>query len=71
MKCERIIRLIEGYFSRDYAEDWDNVGLLTGNPEKEVKKILIALDATDDVIRQAAEMGADMLITHHPLIFSL
>lgn len=70
MKCERIIRLIEGYFSRDYAEDWDNVGLLAGNPEKEVKKILVALDATDAVICQAVEMGADMLITHHPLIFS-
>ncbi len=70
MKCEKLVRMLEEYFSTDYAENWDNVGLLAGNPDKEVKKILVALDASDRVIGQAAEMGADMLITHHPLIFS-
>lgn len=70
MKCEKLVRMLEEHFSPEYAEDWDNVGLLTGNPDKEVRKILVALDASDQVIDQAAEMGADMLITHHPLIFS-
>ena len=50
--------------------DFDNVGLLAGRTEKEVKRVYIALDATDAVIDRAVEAGADMLITHHPLIFS-
>ena len=53
-----------------YAEGWDNVGLLTGREDKEVEKILLALDPSASVIEQACEWGADMLITHHPLIFS-
>lgn len=53
-----------------YAENWDNVGLLVGSEEKEVKKVMIALDASDTVVAQAAAENADMLITHHPMIFS-
>lgn len=49
--------------------EWDNVGLLAGRYEKEVGKIYIALDATDEVIEDAASWGADMLVTHHPMIF--
>lgn len=52
-----------------YAEAWDNPGLLAGRRDKEVRRIFIALDATDDIINQAVKIGADMLITHHPLIF--
>lgn len=50
--------------------DWDNVGLLVGREGKEIKRVLVALDATDDVIDQAIEGEADMLVTHHPMIFS-
>ena len=49
--------------------DWDNVGLLLGSREKEVKKVLVALDPFMDVCEEAAQLGADLLITHHPLIF--
>lgn len=70
MKCKDIMRILETYISSEYAEDWDNVGLLAGDDSKEVKKILLALDARDQVIDQVLEQGADMLITHHPLIFS-
>lgn len=70
MKCSDITTLIELEYGLDYACDWDNVGLLAGRREKEVKKILLALDATDEVVRMAVEHGADMLITHHPMIFS-
>ena len=45
------------------------MGLLAGRRDKEVKKILLALDATDEVVEQAAEGAYDMLITHHPMIF--
>ena len=51
------------------AEDWDNVGLLTGRPEKEVHRLYLSLDATDDCIEHAVKMKADMLLTHHPMIF--
>ena len=49
---------------------FDNVGLLAGRGEKEVKRILLALDATDEVVEKAVQVKADLLITHHPLIFS-
>ena len=50
-------------------EEWDNSGLLVGDDSIEVIKILFALDATTSVISQAVECGADLIITHHPVIF--
>jgi len=70
MLCKNIIKMIEEKYARTYAMSWDNVGLLAGRSDKEVKKIYVALDATDDVVDAAVEMGADMLVTHHPLIMS-
>lgn len=70
MRCSEICALLEQEYSPEYACDWDNVGLLAGRREKEVKRILLALDATDEVVRMAVEQKADMLITHHPMIFS-
>ena len=49
--------------------DWDNVGLLCGRRNQEVKKILVALDPFMDVCEEAAAIGADLIVTHHPLIF--
>ncbi|MGF7011393.1 dinuclear metal center YbgI/SA1388 family protein [Lachnospiraceae bacterium PF1-22] len=70
MVCQEIMEKIEASYAKEYALEWDNVGLLVGRDDKEVKKIYIALDATDEVIANALEFGADMLITHHPLLFS-
>lgn len=70
MKCKEVIECLEKLAPRFYAQSWDNVGLLTGREDKEVDKIMLALDPTASVIQQACEWGADMLITHHPLIFS-
>ena len=70
MLCREIMQVIEATYPREAALDFDNVGLLAGRAEKEVDRVYIALDATDAVIDRAAEAGADMLITHHPLIFS-
>ena len=50
--------------------DFDNFGLLAGFPEKEVRTVLVALDITLDVIREAKELGAELIISHHPIIFS-
>ncbi len=70
MKCNEIMVLLEEIAPVAYAEDWDNVGLLVGNPEKVVNKIMISLDGTNDVIAQAIIEEVDLLITHHPMIFS-
>ena len=70
MLYKEVIDVIEAAYPRSYAMDWDNVGLLVGRDDKEVRRIYVALDATDDVIEQAADWRADMLITHHPMIFT-
>lgn len=69
MICREVMEIIEKRYPKRYALEWDNVGLQVGRSDKEVEKIYIALDATDEVIAEAAEWGADMLITHHPMIF--
>lgn len=70
MKCSEIIEIIEQVYPKEAALSFDNVGLLAGSREQEVRRIYIALDATEEVIRAACEAHADMLITHHPLLFS-
>ena len=70
MKCKEIIKKIEEKYPVSFAEEWDNPGLLVGDPEKEVKKVFLALDVTDESLEEAVKTDADMIITHHPLIFS-
>lgn len=48
---------------------FDNAGFLVGRGEKEVKRILVALDITEDVVREAAELQADLIVSHHPVIW--
>ena len=69
MRCSKVIEILEKQSPRKFACDWDNVGLLVGRTNKEIQKIYIALDATDEAIQQAVDVGADMLLTHHPMIF--
>ena len=69
MKCQEIIKVLEELAPASLACDWDNVGLLVGSHKKEVHKIYIALDVTEETIQNAIAFKADMLITHHPLIF--
>lgn len=64
-----IERFIDSIAPRHLACSWDNCGLLLGCPDKEVRKILVALDPFEDVADEAIEVGADLLLTHHPLIF--
>ncbi len=64
-----ILKYIEAIAPPHMMESWDNVGLLCGRKEKAVKKILVALDPFRTVIDEAIELGADLIVTHHPLIF--
>lgn len=70
MRCSEIITRLELLSPPSFAEDWDNVGLLVGRMDQEISSVYVALDATDKVIEEAVQNGADMIITHHPLIFS-
>lgn len=68
-KVQDILHFLETIAPQNLKCDWDNVGLLCGCAGQEVRKILVALDPFDHVCREAAEIGADLLVTHHPLIF--
>ena len=70
LTCGDVIQCLEDLFPTGFAESWDNVGLLAGRYEKEVRTVMIALDATDEVVEEAVRKGVDLLLTHHPLIFS-
>ena len=69
MRTKEIMELLEAFAPTGLACEYDNVGLLAGDPEKEVKSVYISLDADDRAVEAAAEGGFDLLLTHHPLIF--
>lgn len=64
-----VLSFLEQLAPRSMKMDWDNVGLLCGDAGQEVHKILVALDPFEDVCHEAAKIGADLIVTHHPLIF--
>jgi len=64
-----ILKFVETLAPRSMKMDWDNVGLNVGRRDREVKKILVALDPFAHVCREARDFGADLLVTHHVLIF--
>ncbi len=70
MKCSAVIEKLESLAPGCLAESWDNPGLLTGRFAKEIRTVMLAVDASDSVVEEAVAQGADMLLTHHPLIFS-
>ncbi len=51
------------------VQDWDNVGLLAGRPGREVRRVLVALDITEEVVEEAVHWGADLIVSHHPVVF--
>ena len=70
MTVKQILQLIDAIAPFDTQEEWDNSGLLIGSPDQEVHGILLALDITESVLDEATEKGADLIVTHHPLMFS-
>lgn len=69
MTLKNILVQLEMYVPKDLAQPWDNVGILIGDPNRHINKILIALDAGPLAIDFAIKEGFDMILTHHPLIF--
>ena len=69
MKVYEIAELIEKTAPKNLAYEWDNVGLLVGDSNKEVKKVFVTLDTNLATVHQAIKAGADMIISHHPIFF--
>ncbi len=65
-----VIKVLRENIPEKLAADFDNMGFQVGDPENEVRGIVLALDVTDDVIDFTLQNGCNMIITHHPLIFS-
>ncbi len=66
---QNVLDFLQQLAPASMASDWDNVGLLLGRKDQPVSKILVALDPFSSVCQEAVQMGADLLVTHHPLIF--
>ena len=69
LKAKDIIGNLEKKYPKANAESWDNVGLIVGKLNQEVRKVQLSLDATDKAIENAIKNGAELIITHHPMIF--
>ncbi len=69
-KLSEITKFIETQFPPEYAEEFDNIGLLAGRGNKEVTKVVLCLDANKNVVSEAKNIGAELIITHHPAIFN-
>ena len=65
-----IMDFTESFAPLSTAADFDNCGLLVGSPLTSVSKVLLALDITPEVISEAADMGAELILSHHPVIFN-
>ena len=70
MTVQTIYDLIQTVAPFDTQMEYDNSGLLVGSPSQEIKNILFALDVTQPVIDEAVAIGAELIVTHHPLMFS-
>lgn len=67
--CREIVDRLEEAYPPACAEGWDNVGLLVGHLDEPVEKVYVSLDLTEEILEEAAGWGADLVLTHHPMIF--
>lgn len=63
-----VVAALDALYDPSWAQSWDAVGLVVGDPEAEVRRVLLAVDPVEAVINEAASMGVDLLVTHHPLL---
>lgn len=66
--CE-IATVLEAVAPKDIAEDYDNVGLLVGSSDAAVTAVMLCVDVTPDVVKEAAKRGCNLIVSHHPVIF--
>nr|HRC92456.1 Nif3-like dinuclear metal center hexameric protein [Bacteroidia bacterium] len=70
IRIKEVINVLENWASPAYQESYDNCGLLTGNSADEVKGIMVCLDSTEDVLDEAIKENCNLIIAHHPIVFS-
>ena len=69
MNLNQLTNFLESIAPLAYQEDYDNSGLIVGDPQKEISKALISLDCTEEVLDEAIQTGCDIVISHHPIVF--
>lgn len=70
MKIASILSCLESFAPSTYQEDYDNAGLLTGDPEWECTGVLCTLDSTEEVVQEAIHLKCNLIVAHHPIIFT-
>lgn len=70
MKLKEIVSYIESIAPLAYQEDYDNAGLIVGNPEMELSGVLITVDVTEEIVEEAIQKNTNLILAHHPIIFS-
>ncbi len=68
LRLAEVVAVLDGLYDPAWAMDWDAVGLVTGDPDQGVRRVLLAVDPVQAVIDEAVAWGADLLVTHHPLL---
>lgn len=68
MKVNEIIKIIEDLCPQNLAYEWDNVGLLCGDSEKEIKRVFVTLDTNLATVKESISKSADMIVSHHPIL---
>lgn len=69
MKLNNLVKKIENKYPLNLAYNWDNVGLIVGDFDNDIKRILVTLEANESIIEEAIENNIDLIVTHHPFIF--
>lgn len=69
MKLSELTRFLESYAPLNYQEDYDNSGLIVGSGDEEITSAIVSLDCTEAIIDEAIQKGANLVISHHPIVF--
>lgn len=69
VNSKKIAKIIESIAPLETAESWDNVGFQIGNRHLEIDRVMVALEVTPEVLKEAVAKNIDLIVTHHPLIF--
>ncbi len=70
MKLKELTSYIESVVPLAFQEDYDNAGLILGNPEMELTEAIITVDVTEEIVDEAVQKGANLILAHHPIVFS-
>lgn len=68
MQLQQLLARFEQLWPAASAEDWDSVGLVSGNSTQEINRILLTVDVTDEIVAEAKNLKADLILAHHPLL---